>query len=86
MASEQAPSGVSSTPAIPASANSPTQAKTDGISEMLETAVGPLPVVKYEGDSCLYANATTAQTDHYGMEELKNQLKARYNVTCVFWD
>ena len=84
--SEQAPSAVSSTPPVPASATSPTQAKTVEISEMLETAVGPLLVVKYEGDSCLYANATTAQTAHYGMGELKDQLKARYNVTCVLWD
>lgn len=83
---KQTPSPVSSTPPVPASAPSPPQAKTVEISEMLETAVGPLPVVKYEGDSCLYANATTAQTNHYGMAALKDQLKARYNVTCVFWN
>jgi|GEM_PF-3968900 hypothetical protein len=33
-----------------------------------------------------YANATTAQTDYYGMEALKDQLKARYHVTCVLWN
>jgi len=82
--SEHAPSAVSSsTPPMAASAS---PAKTAEIREILDTPAGSLPVVKYEGESCLYANATTAQTDYYGMEALKDQLKARYHVTCVLWN
>lgn len=85
--SEHAPSAVSSsTPPVAASAPPHPQPKTAEIREMLDTPAGPLPVVKYEGESCLYANATTAQTDYYGMEALKNQLEARYHVTCVLWN
>ncbi|MEP0872907.1 hypothetical protein NDA01_24115 [Trichocoleus desertorum AS-A10] len=65
---------------------SPVPAKTITFAEQLETPVGPLPLVKYSGDSCLYAKATTAHTGYYGMDKLKDELKSKYNVTCVFWE
>lgn len=65
---------------------SPEPVKTITFAEQLDTPVGPLPLLKYSGDSCLYAKATDAHAGYYGLDKLKAELKAKYNVTCVFWD
>jgi hypothetical protein len=64
----------------------PSQNKTPELMEVLDTPAGALPVIKYANDGCLYAKATTAHIDYYGMDQLKSQLKKRYQVQCVLWN
>ncbi|MEH2324369.1 MAG: hypothetical protein V7K32_12485 [Nostoc sp.] len=64
----------------------PLQNKTPELMESFDTPVGALPVVKYANDNCLYARATTAHTNYYGADQLKDKLKKRYQVQCVLWE
>ncbi|MEP0873698.1 hypothetical protein NDA01_28600 [Trichocoleus desertorum AS-A10] len=78
----------SSEPEAPATPTitSPPQAKTVESLEQLDTPVGSLAVTKYREDECLYAKATAAHASHYGgLENLKKQLKDRYQATCLLW-
>ncbi|UKP01577.1 hypothetical protein [Nostoc sp. UHCC 0870] len=60
--------------------------KTVEFKALISTPAGELPITKYSNDRCLYAQATVAQTNYYGIKQLKDHIKKRFQVECVFWE